>query len=291
MKPRSLGTHDGTFHADEVTACALLLQYDLINQDLIIRTRDMTVLNNCEYVCDVGGLYDPASKRFDHHQVDYSGQLSSAGMILNYLKDQKIVSQEEFNVYYGSLVQGVDAIDNGISPKMEGLCTFSSVIANMVPVEHGATSAELDSAFMDAVTFVRGHLRRLMQRLHYSHSCKHLVEEAMKASPTCLLFSESLPWVGAFFELGGQHHPAQFVIMPAGPHWKLRAIPPSPKELMRVRTALPAAWAGLLNEDLANVSGIPGAIFCHKGRFISIWKTREAAQMALEKTLALCEGS
>ena len=61
--PRSLGTHSGTFHADEVTACALLLVYDLIDRDKIIRTRDITKLSTCEFVCDVGGEYDPLKKR------------------------------------------------------------------------------------------------------------------------------------------------------------------------------------------------------------------------------------
>nr|NGX27459.1 hypothetical protein [Chlamydiota bacterium] len=40
MISRSLGTHDGSFHADEVSACALLLVFDLIDRDKIFRTRD-----------------------------------------------------------------------------------------------------------------------------------------------------------------------------------------------------------------------------------------------------------
>ncbi len=53
--PKSVGTHDGSFHADEVTACSLLLLYKLIDKDKIIRTRDPEALARCEYVCDVGG--------------------------------------------------------------------------------------------------------------------------------------------------------------------------------------------------------------------------------------------
>jgi uncharacterized UPF0160 family protein len=56
---RSFGTHDGSFHGDEVTACALLLLFNLIDKDKIVRTRDMAVLGRCEYICDVGGVYDP----------------------------------------------------------------------------------------------------------------------------------------------------------------------------------------------------------------------------------------
>ena len=65
---RSFGTHDGRFHADEVTACALLFFCNPIDRDKISRTRDPVVLNRCEYICDVGGLYDPNQKLFDHHQ-------------------------------------------------------------------------------------------------------------------------------------------------------------------------------------------------------------------------------
>jgi uncharacterized UPF0160 family protein len=46
-----------------------------------------------------------------------------------------------------------------------------------------------------------------------------------------------------------------------------------------------AEWAGLRDEELQRISGIPGAIFCHKGRFISIWKTKDAALKALDETL------
>ena len=49
---KSFGTHDGTFHADEVTACALLLLFKLIDKNLIFRWRDKNILNNCEYLCD-----------------------------------------------------------------------------------------------------------------------------------------------------------------------------------------------------------------------------------------------
>ncbi len=59
--------------------------------------------------------------------------------------------------------------------------------------------------------------------------------------------------------------------MPSGGHWKLRGIPPNSEEKMKVRLPLPLEWAGLLDEDLKSASGISGAIFCHKGRFISLF--------------------
>src|ERR1700675_3827265 len=86
---RSFGTHDGSFHADEVTACSLLLLFDRIDRNLIRRTRNPQILAECDYVCDVGGEYNPERRRFDHHQIDYQGTFSSAGMVLLYLKEKK----------------------------------------------------------------------------------------------------------------------------------------------------------------------------------------------------------
>ena len=102
-----------------------------------------------------------------------------------------------------------------------------------------------------------------------------------------LLFDHSIPWMENFFELGGEVHPAQFVIMPAGPHWKLRGIPPSMNERMKVRRPLPESWAGLHDLDLQKASGISGAVFCHKGRFISIWKTKEDAIRAFHLVIVI----
>ena len=73
--------------------------------------------------------------------------------------------------------------------------------------------------------------------------------------------------------------------MPSGDNWKLRGIPPNSRERMKVRHNLPEDWAGLLEEDLQRVSGIPEGIFCHKGRFFSLWKTRESAERAMEKVM------
>src|ERR1700761_5593230 len=110
--PRSFGTHDGTFHADEVTACALLLLFGLIDPLRIVRTRNLDELKTCEYVCDVGGIYDPQNKLFDHHQADYQGSLSSAGMILLHLQETGIISPKEHEFFDRSLIIGVDAHDN-----------------------------------------------------------------------------------------------------------------------------------------------------------------------------------
>lgn len=285
IEPRSFGTHDGSFHADELTAAALLLLTDQIDRNKIYRTRDPEKLAQCEFVADVGGIYEPAIKRFDHHQSDYKGALSSAGMILAYLKEKGNLTELEYTIFLNALIQGVDAHDNGIETAQPGTATYSAIISNFMPINHEATPAELNQAFNEALDFALSHLKRMRERMAYILSCKEEVKNAMQKGKEVLLFNKPMPWMDAFFEMGGENHPAEFIIMPSGSHWKLRGIPPNLANKMKVRRALPKEWAGLLDEDLKKATGIPGAIFCHKGQFISVWETKTDAEKALETIL------
>lgn len=284
--PRSVGTHDGQFHADEVTACALLVLFDLVDKDKIVRTRDPEKLAQCEFVCDVGGIYDPESKRFDHHQSDYQGEWSSAGMVMDYLRRSSILPEDEYWHLQEMLMKGVDDHDNGRATQVPGVQTFSHIVANFAPVRYGAALEESERAFYPAFEFVLAHLQRLLERYRYVASCREAVRKQMQEHETCLIFDEPVPWLENFFALGGEEHSAIFVIMPSGDSWKLRGIPPNMERRMEVRVPLPEEWAGLLEGELEAVCGIPGALFCHKGRFISVWETKEAALQALQMILA-----
>jgi len=283
---RGVGTHDGTFHADEVTACALLILFDCVDRDKIIRTRDRLVLESCEYVCDVGLEYNPEKKLFDHHQAEYQGSLSSAGMILLYLHEKGKITKKDYDFFNHNLVMGVDAHDNGKDPQILGLCSYSNIISSFMPIAYDESPNVLERAFFDALDFAVGYLTRMWERYQYSFSCRQIVEQAMKSNRECLMFEKNIPWLESFFELGGLDHSALYLIMPSGNHWKLRCIPPSYQDRMKVRVPLPDHWAGLLEDDLKKITGIPGAIFCHKGRFISVWETKEDALKALDTVLS-----
>ena len=55
----------------------------------LIRTRDASKLATCDVVVDVGGVYDPSTHRYDHHQRGFTEvfggkfdtKLSSAGLV------------------------------------------------------------------------------------------------------------------------------------------------------------------------------------------------------------------
>lgn len=283
---RTFGTHSGAFHADEVTACALLLHFEMIDRDQIIRTRDMARLDSCDFVCDVGGVYAPDDRRFDHHQSSYEGGLSSAGMVWKYLRKENIVSSELYHYFLDQFIKGVDEIDNGKSKPVIGHASFSQVVSSFVPPSYEATEEEFNRAFDEALEFVLGYIGRMERKFKYIEGCKEEVKEIMEKMHECLVFDKPMSWLEPFFALGGDSHPAEFLIMPTGSHWKLRGIPPTYERRMEVRRPLPEEWAGLLMGDLEKVTNIPGSIFCHKGRFVSVWATKEAAMKALKYVLS-----
>lgn len=79
-----IGTHSGSFHCDEALACWMLHRTAAFKDAEIVRSRDPEVLKDMDVVVDVGGAYEPASHRYDHHQRGFVSErhffvLSPAG--------------------------------------------------------------------------------------------------------------------------------------------------------------------------------------------------------------------
>lgn len=57
-----IGTHSGTFHADEIVAIALYSFKSNYDNIYVVRTRDQEILDKCDFVVDYGG------GAYDHHK-------------------------------------------------------------------------------------------------------------------------------------------------------------------------------------------------------------------------------
>ena len=66
--------------------------------------------------------------------------------------------------------------------------------------------------------------------------------------------------------------------------WALRTMRKNKHEFGN-RKDLPQEWAGKSGEELAKVSGVPDAIFCHLKLFLAVAKSKEGA-IALAKKAA-----
>ncbi|KAK4211119.1 metal-dependent protein hydrolase [Rhypophila decipiens] len=130
----AIGTHNGHFHADEALAVYMLRKHIPTYSDAkLVRTRDPKLLDECHTIVDVGGVYDPAANRYDHHQRTFmttfpgrATKLSSAGLVyMHFGKEiisRRIAAPEEsdtvnliWNKIYESFIEALDAHDNGIS--------------------------------------------------------------------------------------------------------------------------------------------------------------------------------
>ncbi|KAK2769888.1 hypothetical protein FQN53_005821 [Emmonsiellopsis sp. PD_33] len=128
-----IGTHNGHFHADEALAVYLLRLLPAYNPSTLVRTRDPAKLATCHTVVDVGGEYDPATNRYDHHQRTFATtfpkhetKLSSAGLIYMHFGKAIIALHTSLPIdhpdvetlyekLYSDFIEALDAHDNGIS--------------------------------------------------------------------------------------------------------------------------------------------------------------------------------
>jgi uncharacterized UPF0160 family protein len=130
----SIGTHNGRFHADEAFACALAVAVQAPGPllVLVVRTRDPDQLRQCDMVFDVGGVYDAAARRFDHHQPEFTERyvadadlpfkttpMASAGLAWKAFGPALLESMglgatpALLLSAYSSCIEGIDAKDNG----------------------------------------------------------------------------------------------------------------------------------------------------------------------------------
>lgn len=72
ITPPTIGTHNGTFHCDEVVACFMLKQLpEYENSDIFRSRNDKALREKCDIIVDVGNEFDHAKKWYDHHQLTF----------------------------------------------------------------------------------------------------------------------------------------------------------------------------------------------------------------------------
>jgi uncharacterized UPF0160 family protein len=77
-----------------------------------------------------------------------------------------------------------------------------------------------------------------------------------------------------------------FAIYPQEHSWHVKAVRDDMKSF-KSRAEFPKKWAGKRGSELADISGVPGAIFCHNKRFMAVAESQagaiELAKRALGK--------
>ena len=288
MNDKTIVTHNGNFHADDVFSIAALKI--IFPSFTLIRTRDNAIINDADVVIDVGGQYDPETNRFDHHQRGGAGArengipFSSFGLVwkkygLAICDD----NQDVANAVDAGLVSTIDAIDCG---HVEGVATgisLSQTISMFNPTWE--EESDFDAAFDQAVEFANTLLIRFVASARGGLNAKKIVAQAIKQAddPRLIVLERYTPWKKTVHSLSDE---ALFVVYPShSGKWIVQTVP---AELgsFEDRKSLPAPWAGLSDDEFQAVTGIDDAMFCHNGLFIAGAESFESvmslAAMALE---------
>lgn len=317
--PLSIVTHNGTFHADEVLATALLIskfhpgRLTLLKEVSLVRTRDTTLLEAAKrdpgtYVLDVGGEYYPGSRNFDHHQPQFEGPLATAGLIWDYI-NKSLESGYFINEdFISSIVEEVDFIDNGEKPEgsllvrlpYKGLEKYSwnELVSFFNPqwneeINDYSEFTE-DYYFNQAVEFFLHILQgnyseasmmaseRIKEVKAAREAAKATMEEALASSVNgVVILPHYIPWQD--YVKGTE---AVFIIYPRKEStWMVQCVPPD-DNWQSQKVPLPEAWAGLRDAEFSAVSGLDDGVFCHKGRFMAIFKSQTSA-MAVARLMVM----
>lgn len=324
MSGKKIGTHNGTFHCDEVLACFFLRQLPQYKDAEIIRTRDPAELAKCDIVVDVGGEFDPKRHRYDHHQRTFAEnfhslcpekpwvtKLSSAGLIylhfghqllaqLTQLKEGNRQLEVLYDKLYENFVEEVDAIDNGISQcdgdaRYTVSTTLSSRVGYLNP-RWNSKNQDTEEGFRKAMAMVG---EEFLDRLDYYQSswlpARVIVEEAVQnrhqvdPSGEVVVFSQGgCPWKEHLFALEKElkvDTPIKFILYPdQNGQWRVQCVPAGLNTFQN-RLSLPEEWRGVRDEALSGLSGIKGCIFVHAGGFIGGNQTQEGALEMARRTL------
>ncbi len=286
MNDKTIATHNGNFHADDVFSIAALKQ--LFPSFKLIRTRDLELIAKADIVLDVGGEYDADADRFDHHQRDGAGErengipYSSFGLIWQkYGLEICDGNQKVANAVDAGLVSTIDADDCGYGERAEGI-SLSRTISMFNP--SWQEESDFDAGFDEAVEFASRLLTRFIASASAGISAKSIVTEAIEGAedPRVIVLEKYTPWKKTVLKLSEE---ALYMIYPSQTgQWRIQTVPVEQGSFDN-RKPLPKEWAGLSGEELKEATGIDDAMFCHNGLFIagaeSFESTMKMASIAL----------
>jgi len=287
---RTIVTHSGNFHTDEIFAVATLL---LIYPDAtVVRSREQEIIDQADIVVDVGGIYDPEKFRFDHHQPGGAGKrdngipYASFGLIWKHFAHE-LVGEEEKEIIDMKLVTPIDAIDNGVnlaSPNFEGIREYSIYDFLRSYVDDSKRDKEyLFETFMKLVGISQDLIKREVVKAKVIAVGMQKVREIVKETSDrrIIILPEDLPWVRVLAAVPE----ALFVIYPRKEgSWGLKSVR---KDIgkFELRKPLPEAWVGKTQEELAELTGVEDAMFMHKERFLASAQSKEGALRLAEIAL------
>jgi len=282
---KTLGTHSGKFHADDVMATAILSL--LLGDIKVTRTRDDNVLSKLDLV------YDISFGEFDHHQVNKEIRennipYAACGLVWREFGArviQKFSSELDendvvwiFDYVDKNLVQGIDATDNGIDIKSEIKETsISDIIQSFNPTWDSDSSK--DDAFGEATSYAMDVIKRIICKQVSVIKARTIVNESFENRDIneIMVLKKGCPWLQQLLKIDINNE-VLFVISPDdnNTEYKIQTVKKTP-DTFEARKDILESIRGKSSEEINSIIKIDDAIFCHKAGFIASAKTMESA--------------
>ncbi len=294
---KKLVTHNGSFHSDDIFATATLsIVLEKEGQKFeVIRTRDPEIIKTADFVYDVGGIYDEATNRFDHHQIGGAGkdengiEYSSFGLVWKKFGAQISGNEKIAKAVRDRLVAPIDGPDNGqdiYTTNFENISpyTIQSYFFSVQPAWNEDDS-KIDEVFLDCVKFAKIILMREVVIASGLFDAEEKVMSIYEKTEdkSILVLDNHYPFDAILYKIPEP----MFIIYPRPDNtWGIRAVRKNPKSFEN-RKDFPKTWGGLRDEEeLKKLTGVDDAVFCHRALFLAVAKSQagaiKLAQIALQ---------
>jgi uncharacterized UPF0160 family protein len=290
---KNLGTHSGKFHADDVMATAILRL--LLGDIKVTRTRDENILNKLDFVYDIG------LGEFDHHQLNKEMRennvpYAACGLVWREFGTRII---KKFNSKFDedditsifdhvdkNILQGIDAIDNGIDINSEiRVTTISDIIQSFNPAWDSTSSK--DEAFEEAVRYATELIKRIIGKQVSVIKARVIVNEAFENRDIkeIMVLKNGCPWLQQLLKIDINTE-VLFVISPDdnNTEYKIQTVKKT-ADTFEARKDLLESIRGKSSEEINSIIKIDDAIFCHKAGFIASAKSMESALKIAELSI------
>ena len=290
-----LVTHNGKFHSDDIFACATLSIFlERKGEEFeVIRTRDEEIIKNGDYVFDVSGIYNKENNRFDHHQVGGAGKHSngieyaSFGLVWEKFGVEVSGGENEAKIIEDKLVSPIDANDNGMTLSENKSEIFPYNIVDVFACMRPSWTEEdlnIDLMFMKCVSIAKEILlREIIQAKGLILAEQKVLEIYKNTKDKRIIVLDGIYPYSEFLEKFSE---PIYVVRPRenNESWGVNCIRKE-KRSFNNKKDLPFDWAGLRDEELQKITGVNGAMFCHRALFLAVAKTKEGAIKLAELAL------
>ncbi|MCR5536636.1 MAG: MYG1 family protein [Succinivibrio sp.] len=300
-----IATHDGTFHADETMACAIITY--LYDRSKIIRSRNSELLETADLIIDVSSLND--EKHYDHHSKDFNRKRSNgiryatAGLMwekygMAFMR--KVAEQELSSTLKPELLEHacaridreimcmIDINDNG------DLTSFTTMLGNPQTASEEQLLHVINEFYQNDpnISYIVAMMNSTVQseeeqnkqftltvkmlKTILEHSAINAlqteigIEKVLKAykGGQMLILHERLPWTSAVFANMETFKDCLIAIYPdRNQRWRIQSLPVSQAQRFSNRLSAPVELRGLNDEALNQATGLENLNFIHRSGF------------------------